>query len=728
RASKSLVSLTQATLSAESREVPNKNARDCRVGATREEKGDRLPKHCGSRVTPVAGRGSSFRPLSMQSNGNTPPLFSLGSGRGMPPPAVYSRKQGASADGGPSAVQSDGGGNHLPSSTDVGHGQPVSERPLQIVPANTRAGTGKNMPPAGGNGGSAVPANGRVRKTRAPKGSSTLGESRKVPGKKSDAGEPAGMHHGTQDNNQLKTVSAPSNSRNRKSTASASAVPSSRRPRRNNSSMSGTAAARAKKHTILTWLIDSGVLKENEKVSYVDSTSFATKASGAVTRAGIQCTCCNTAMAPPTFSSHAGSEDSTPWERLLLKSGKSLLECVREAWQGEDLRTLHAKQKARAALEKERERSTQEKKRALLLAKQSRKEPALALDGTNYGGDDDRSDDACGVCADGGQLLCCDSCPSTFHPECLAVKVPEDCWVCHYCRCFLCSADDDGHGGLSDCNQCTRKYHQHCRAPLLAGHEIGPYCSEACNKIAVNLSNMVGATTSIGEEGHSWSLLKIQRGSMTSDSAALLECNAKLAVAFGVLDLCFNPVKDRLTGIDMIRQAVYSVESDFKRLSYEGFYTIVLQKDTEIISVALLRFHGAKLVEMPFACTLPQYHRQGMMRRLVNAIDKVLESVQVENLVISAVAEVVDTWKKLGFMTVDPQLRDEAKRLSMVTIAGTILLQKPTALPMTEDELAFLEMGWPLCSFVDLLNGIAFPWPPYADPVAAAVRGAGGKA
>ncbi|KAF7032229.1 hypothetical protein CFC21_043432 [Triticum aestivum] len=699
----------------------------------------------------------------MQSNGRTPPLFSPRSGRGMPPPVVYSRKQGASADGGPSAVQRDGGGNHLPSGTDVGHGQPVSERPLQIVPANTRAGKGKNVPPAGGNGGTAVPVNGRVRKTRAPKGSSTLAESRKVPGKKSDAGEPASMHHGAQGNDQLKTVSAPSNSRKKKSTASASVVPSSRRPSRNNSSTSGTAAAGAKKHTILTWLIDSGVLRENEKVSYVDSTSFAAKASGAVTRAGIQCTCCNTAMAPPTFSSHAGSEDSALWERLLLKSGKSLLECVREAWQGEDLRTLHAKQKARAALEKERERSTQEKKHALLLAKQSRKERALPLDGTNYGGDDDRSDDACGVCADGGQLLCCDSCPSTFHPECLAVQVPEDSWVCHYCRCFLCSADDDGHCGLSKCNQCTRKYHHHCRASLLDGHEIAPYCSKACNKIAVNLSNMVGATTSIGEEGHSWSLLKIQRGSMTSDSAALLECNAKLAVAFGVLDECFNPVKDRLTGIDMIRQAVYSLESDFKRLSYEGFYTIVLQKDTEIISVALLRFHGAKLAEMPFACTLPQYHRQGMMRHLVNVIDKVatthvkhylflsifgtsfvsialmhvhllsrqvLESVQVENLVISAVAEVEDTWKKLGFVTVEPQLRDEAKRLSMVTIPGTILLQKPTAkqdvLRITEDEQAFLEMSWPRCSFVDLLTGIAFPWPPYADPVAAAVRGAGG--
>ena len=268
-----------------------------------------------------------------------------------------------------------------------------------------------------------------VRKTSAPKGSSTLAESRKVPGKKSDAGEPAGMHHGTQDNDQLKTVSAPSNSRNRKSTTSASAVPSSRRPRTNNSSTSGTATAGAKKHTILTWLIDCGVLKENEKVSYADSTSFATKASGAVTRAGIQCTCCNTAMAPPTFWSYAGSEDSAPWERLLLKSGKSLLECVREAWQGDDLRTLHAKQKARAALEKERERSTQEKKRA--------------------------------VCAQTADSCCAATAARPRSTRSASPwRVPEDSWVCHYCHCFLCSANDDGHGGLSDCNQCTRKCKQ----------------------------------------------------------------------------------------------------------------------------------------------------------------------------------------------------------------------------------------------------------------------------
>ncbi|XP_044346501.1 increased DNA methylation 1-like [Triticum aestivum] len=426
-------------------------------------------------------------------------------------------------------------------------------------------------------------------------------------------------------------------------------------------------------------------------------------------------------MALPAFASHAGSADGSPapWERLLLMSGKPLLRCLREAWDLERVKIFRAEETARAALEQDRERSAQAKKRSLqLLAKQGRKggaRAALAVDG-------DRSDDACGVCADGGQLLCCDSCPSTFHPECVAVQgVPDGSWACHYCRCFLCSASD---GAPSTCHQCARKYHNHCRTSLFAGHEIGPFCSESCNKIAAKLTEMAGAANRADEDGYSWSLLKMQKD--TGDSAADLECNTKLAVSLGVLDECFNPVKDRRTGVDMLHQAVYSLGSEFKRLSYKGFYTMVLEKDTEIISVALLRFHGNKLAEMPFAGTLPHYRRQGMMGRLVKAVEQVLTTVQVEKLVIPAVAEVVDTWKRsFGFAPMEPRLREEAKRLSMVVVTGTVMLQKHIAPPMTEDELAFLEMSWPLSSFTDLVAGIAFPPPSGADPLAAAVRGLG---
>jgi hypothetical protein len=126
---------------------------------------------------------------------------------------------------------------------------------------------------------------------------------------------------------------------------------------------------------------------------------------------------------------------------------------------------------------------------------------------------------------------------------------------------------------------------------------------------------------------------------------------------------------------------------------------------------------------------------------------QVLASLQVETLVIPAVPEVADTWKRsFGFAPVEPRLREHAKRLSMVVVNGTTPLQKTIVLaaappgqprgdesqaaaapPLSEDELAFLEMSWPACSFTDLVAGIACsPQPLSADPLAAAVRGGGG--
>ncbi|XP_077000286.1 histone-lysine N-methyltransferase NSD3 isoform X5 [Tamandua tetradactyla] len=40
----------------------------------------------------------------------------------------------------------------------------------------------------------------------------------------------------------------------------------------------------------------------------------------------------------------------------------------------------------------------------------------------------------CFVCARGGRLLCCESCPASFHPECLSIELPEGCWNCNDCK------------------------------------------------------------------------------------------------------------------------------------------------------------------------------------------------------------------------------------------------------------------------------------------------------
>nr|XP_040052368.1 histone-lysine N-methyltransferase NSD3 isoform X3 [Gasterosteus aculeatus aculeatus] len=40
----------------------------------------------------------------------------------------------------------------------------------------------------------------------------------------------------------------------------------------------------------------------------------------------------------------------------------------------------------------------------------------------------------CFLCARGGKLLCCDTCPASFHPECLEMETPAGPWSCSDCR------------------------------------------------------------------------------------------------------------------------------------------------------------------------------------------------------------------------------------------------------------------------------------------------------
>uniref|UniRef100_A0A8C4TGC0 Histone-lysine N-methyltransferase, H3 lysine-36 specific n=1 Tax=Erpetoichthys calabaricus TaxID=27687 RepID=A0A8C4TGC0_ERPCA len=40
----------------------------------------------------------------------------------------------------------------------------------------------------------------------------------------------------------------------------------------------------------------------------------------------------------------------------------------------------------------------------------------------------------CFVCSKGGSLLCCESCPAAFHPDCLNIEMPAGSWYCNDCK------------------------------------------------------------------------------------------------------------------------------------------------------------------------------------------------------------------------------------------------------------------------------------------------------
>ncbi|KAH0852770.1 hypothetical protein HID58_019477 [Brassica napus] len=407
--------------------------------------------------------------------------------------------------------------------------------------------------------------------------------------------------------------------------------------------------------TVLSWLIASKVISKDEVIQLRDPDDDDTVVkTGIVTKEGVVCTCCNRTISLSEFKKHAGFDQGCPCLNLFMGSGKPFASCQLEAW--------YAEYKAR------RNGSRSEE---------------------GYDGDDP-NDDSCGICGDGGELICCDNCPSTFHQACLAMKVlPEGSWYCSSCTCWICrefvsdNAPDDRSQDFK-CTQCAHKYHGVCLQERSKRREPFPetyFCGKSCEKVYTGLSSRVGVISSPNADGLSWTVLKCFQEDGKAHSARRLalkaECNSKLAVALSIMEECFLSMVDARTGIDMIPHVLYNWGSKFARLDFDGFHTVVVEKNDVMISVASIRVHGVSVAEMPLVATCSKYRRQGMCRILVTAIEEMLMSLKVENLVVAALPSLVETWTEgFGFKTMDDEEREALKRLNLMVFPGTVLLKK----------------------------------------------------
>ncbi|CAH9066692.1 unnamed protein product [Cuscuta epithymum] len=144
--------------------------------------------------------------------------------------------------------------------------------------------------------------------------------------------------------------------------------------------------------------------------------------------------------------------------------------------------------------------------------------------------------------------------------------------------------------------------------------------------VYTHLKSLIGLPNQLSD-GFSWTLLKCIPHDQNSHLVQLLrpfiaECNSKLAVALTIMEESFLPMVDPKTGTDMIPQVIYNWGSQPGRLNYRGFYTVVLEDDDIMVSVATIRIHGTKVVELPSIATCSKSCRMGMCRRLMNCIEK----------------------------------------------------------------------------------------------------------
>ncbi|RCV45278.1 hypothetical protein SETIT_9G441200v2 [Setaria italica] len=408
--------------------------------------------------------------------------------------------------------------------------------------------------------------------------------------------------------------------------------------------------------TVLSLLIEKNILLPRDKVIYKQISDGPGIKEGSISRDGIKCMCCNEIFTMENFEFHSGSNTPLPSTHMFLKDGRSLSQCLVEFMGGN---------KPRASLH-------------------------VRLKGRNS---DLESDSICSVCHDGGELLLCDNCPSSYHHDCVGLEaIPEGSWYCPSCRCSICNLSDYDPDSsqftektIVYCDQCEREYHVGCTRnnghQLICRPEGCWLCSSGCSKIFQHLQELIGKSVPTPVKGLSCTILRFYRENGSDrghyDDAIMAEHYGKLCIALDVLHECFVTIIEPRTQSDISEDIVFNRESELRRLNFRGFYTILLHKGGEIVSVGTFRICGQKFAELPLIGTRVSYRRQGMCRLLMNELEKLLFDLGVERLLLPAVPELLETWTgSFGFTVMSNSDRIELAENSILSFQGTTMCQK----------------------------------------------------
>ncbi|KAK4761316.1 hypothetical protein SAY87_006209 [Trapa incisa] len=412
--------------------------------------------------------------------------------------------------------------------------------------------------------------------------------------------------------------------------------------------------------TVLSWLIDNDVLFPRTNVyCHGDGSSYTSLMKGRVQREGIKCGCCSQVFTLRGFVSHSGGSGGTfgtPAARIFLEDGRSLLDC-----------------------------QIQIMKKITYL----REDAVVHKNYVEWIYDNDH---VCSICNYGGEIILCDRCPSSFHGTCLGLKgVPDGDWFCPSCCCGFCG---DGNlrkeigpsQELVTCYQCGLKYHTACLIKKRAdehtdNHRVIWYCSNICEQIHEGLLELEGKQIDVGRDELTLTFIKADNFRRHDDADLVVgsaaENYVKLNMALGIMHECFEPFLDPRSGRDQVEDIIFNRELELNRLNFRGFYTLLLEKNDELVTVAIIKIHGENVAEIPIIGTRFKFRQLGMCHALMGTLEKKLKELGVMRMALPSSPIMLGTWTgSFGFKEMTELERLRLVNYALLNFQDTIMCQK----------------------------------------------------
>ncbi|KAG6554702.1 hypothetical protein Mapa_003721 [Marchantia paleacea] len=248
-------------------------------------------------------------------------------------------------------------------------------------------------------------------------------------------------------------------------------------------------------------------------------------------------------------------------------------------------------------------------------------------------------------------ILLCDQCEREFHVGCLKehglanlTELPDGEWFCE-----------------KDCQ------HIHGILHLLVANGMEPLAGSIVSKVIENKKHKEGSEAPEPSR-FAWQLLHGRRGDPQNGKT--------LTEAAAIFSESFDPIVDGSSGRDLIPLMVHS--RSIRDQDFGGMHCVVLKRNDEVVTAALVRIFGRQFAELPLVATRAGSHGQGYCKALILSIERLLGVLNVERLVLPAAEGAEGIWvKKFGFS----QLSDEESRrfrseVQMMIFKGSSLLKK----------------------------------------------------